>query len=107
MAKKKTGTVEVFLNKEFFNSMVSLLSAFIEADESNKYGVYASRLKEKIMTYSRTFTHNETENTATYFYEDEAAMLIKLCAIYVSATDDPSEDFFQQLIDRRKRSNEI
>ena len=107
MAKKKTGSVEVFLNKEFFNSIVSLLSNFIEADESNKYGVYASRLKEKIMTYSRTFIHNETENAAIYFYEDEAAMLIKLCAIYISATDNPGEDYFQQLIERRKKSNEI
>ena len=104
MAKAKTGSVEVFLSKEFFNSLVSILSSFIEADENNKYGVYAARLKEKIMNYSRYFIHNETENAAIYFYEDEAAMLIKLCAIYISATEDADTDFFQQLVSKRRKS---
>lgn len=44
MAKKKTGAVEVYLKKDFFNSLLSLLSWFIEADVGNKYGMYAARL---------------------------------------------------------------
>lgn len=104
MAKKKTGKVEVFLPREFFNSIVSLLSDFIEADERSKYGVYASRLKEKIMTYSRYVIHNDTENAAIYFQEDEAATLIKLCALYFNATENTDKDFFQQLVNKRTKT---
>ena len=104
MNKKKTGAVEVFLKKDNFNSLVSLLSSFIEAGEGNKYGVYAERLKNKIMKYSRCFVHNETENAAIYFYEDEAATLIKLCAIYISATEGAAEDYYRAVRERHDRS---
>ena len=105
MSKNKTGNVELYISKELFNSLVSVLTSFIEAGEANKYGVYAAKLKNKIMKYSRSFIHNETENAAIYFYEDEAAMLIKLFAIYISATEDPSEDYFANLCKRQNRNS--
>lgn len=95
--KQKRGAVEVFLTRDFFNSLVSVLSAFIQADAENKYGVYAARLKNKIMRYSRSFIHNEEENAAIYFYEDEAAMLIKLFSMYVNAIQQPIENYFFQI----------
>ena len=95
--KKKKGAVEVFISKDFFNSLVSVLSAFIQADAENKYGVYAARLKKKIMRYSRSFIHNEEENAAIYFYEDEAALLIKLCAIYINSGETMQTDYFSEL----------
>lgn len=95
--KRKKGAVEVFISKDFFNSLVSVLSAFIQADAENKYGVYAARLKRKIMQYSRGFIHNEEENAAIYFYEDEAAMLIKLFSMYVNAMQKPTENHFVQI----------
>lgn len=96
--EKKRGTVSLFLEKDFFNSIVSVLSAFIEADTENKYSVYAARLKKKIMQYSRTFSRNGEDNAAIYFYEQEAAMLIKLLAIYNCAVTIPTEDFYQQTV---------
>ncbi|MGN0585198.1 MAG: DUF3991 domain-containing protein, partial [Ruminococcus sp.] len=90
----KRGAVEVFLSRGFFNSIVSVLSNFIVADETNKYSVYALRLKNKILRYGRKFVHNEEENVAFYFYEDEAAILIKLCAIYINATEQSTMDYF-------------
>ena len=33
----KKGAVEVFLTRGFFNSLVSVLSNYIVADETNKY----------------------------------------------------------------------
>lgn len=65
--KPKRGAVEVFLTRDFFNSLVSVLSSFIQADAENKYGIYAARLKKKIMRYSRSFIHNEEENAVIYF----------------------------------------
>lgn len=95
--KSKRGAVEVFLTRGFFNSLVSVLSNFIKADETNKYAVYAQRLKKKILTYGRTFTHEGEETAVVYFYEDEAALLIKLMAIYLHATEDCRDDFFFQI----------
>lgn len=104
--KSRKGGVEVFLTRNFFNSLVSVLSEFIQADETNKYAVYAQRLKKKILTYGRTFTHEGEETAVVYFYEDEAALLIKLMAIYVNATEDCSEDFFFQIGKGRNTNDE-
>lgn len=99
--KQKRGAVEVFLTRDFFNSLVSVLSNFIQADAENKYGIYAARLKQKIMRYSRSFIHHETENAVIYFYEDEAAMLIKLFSMYMNAMQQPTENYFCQLGKRK------
>lgn len=95
--KQKKGSVEVFLTRDFFNSLISVLQNFISADETNRYSLYAQRLKNKILKHGRKFVHNEEENVVVYFYEDEAALLIKLCAIYFNATGNISEDFFLQV----------
>lgn len=43
--KSKKGGVEVFLTRNFFNSLVSVLSEFIQADETNKYAVYGRTMQ--------------------------------------------------------------
>lgn len=90
----KRGSIELFLTREFFNSLVTVLSAFITADETNKYAGYALRLKEKIMKHGRKFSHKNTEQIVIYFYAEEAAILIKLLVIYANATGISGEDFF-------------
>lgn len=100
--KQKRGAVEVFLKRDFFNSLVSVLSNFIQADAENQYGIYATRLKKKVLRYSRSFIHNETENAVIYFYEDEAAMLIKLFSMYMNAMQQPTENYFCQLGKRKQ-----
>ena len=92
MDNKKRGRIEVFLPKDIFNSLVSVLEAFIAADENNKYADYASRLKNNVMRYGRKFTNHGEEKIVIYFYE--AAMLIKLLAIYVNAVGVPGDDFY-------------
>lgn len=99
--KQKRGAVEVFLTRDFFNSLVSVLSSFIQADAENKYSMYAARLKKKIMRYSRSFIHNEEENVVIYFYEDEAAMLIKLFSMYMNAIQQPTKNYFFQIGKRK------
>ena len=94
MDNKKRGSIEVFLPKDIFNSLVSVLEAFVAADETNKYADYAKRLKNKVMRYGRKFTNHGEEKIVIYFYEAEAAMLIKLLAIYVNAVGNSDEDFY-------------
>ena len=91
----KKGKVEVFISKDFCNSIISVLSNFIVADSSNKYGVYAQKIKNKILNHGRIFDNNGEENVAVYFYESEAALLIKLFAIYINATENTTDDYFQ------------
>ncbi len=94
MDNKKRGSIEVFLPKDIFNSLVSVLEAFVAADETNKYADYAKHLKNKVMRYGRKFTNHSEEKIVIYFYEAEAAMLIKLLAIYVNAVDTSGDDFY-------------
>lgn len=101
--KHEKGAVEVFLSREFFDSLVTVLSSFIQADAENKYGIYAARLKNKIMKYSRSFTHQGEENAVIYFYAEEAGMLIKLLAIYSNAMQADTENYFS-LIGKNKKS---
>lgn len=91
------GAVELFLPHEFANAMLSVLSCFIAADETNKYGSYAAKLKNKILKHGRKFVHEGEENVSVYFYENEAAMLIKLFSIYTSATSNTTTDYFAQI----------
>ena len=100
--KTRRGAVEVFISRDFFDSLVSVLSNFIKADGTNKYGVFALHLKEKILRHGRKFIHNGDENVAVYFYENEAAMLIKLFAIYINATESSVDDYFSQVGKNRK-----
>lgn len=93
--KKESGPVEVFLTRDLFNSLVSVLSAYIQADENNRFSQYAIRLKKKIMNYGREFVHDNQPNVVIYFYPEEAALLIKLFVMYNNAIEDPSQDFFK------------
>lgn len=95
--QSKRGAVEVFLPRPFANALLSMLSVFAAADGENRYGVYARNIKSKILRHGRTFEHEGDDNVAVYFYPDEAALLIKLCAIYICAIDDTGDDFFSEI----------
>lgn len=84
----KKGAVEVFISADLCSSLISVLNSFIAADFTNKYAVYAQKIKDKILKHGRHFMNNNEENVAIYFYENEAALLIKLFAIYANATED-------------------
>jgi hypothetical protein len=100
--KNNIGKIKIFLQRDFFNSLVSVLSSFIAADEKNKYSVYAQKLKDTLLKHSRKIIRNDDENAMICLYEDEAALLIKLSAIYFNATGNYSEDFFSQIGKRSK-----
>ena len=94
---KSAGAVDMYIPRDIFNSLVSVLSAYIKADNSNVYSKHAERLKKKLLKYGRTFTHNGEENVAVHFYSNETTVIINLLAIYINSTEEPSEDFFLQV----------
>ena len=83
----KRGAVEVFVTADLCNSLIVALESFIVADSRNKYAVYAQKIKDKILKHGRCFMNGDEENVAIYFYENEAALLIKMFAIYVNAIE--------------------
>mgnify|MGYP006966757007 CR=1 FL=1 len=83
----KKGAVEVFISADLCSSLISVLNSFIAADFTNKYAVYAQKIRNKILKHGRVFENNGEKNVAIYFYENESAMLIKLFAIYLNAIE--------------------
>jgi len=81
------GAIEVFITTDLCSSLISALNSFIAADSKNKYAVYAQKIRNKILKHGRCFMNGDEENVAIYFYENEAALLIKMFAIYVNATE--------------------
>jgi hypothetical protein len=101
----KRGSIELILSREFFNSLAAVLETFAVGDENNKYSIYAKRLRNKILQYSRSVRERASQSAVTYFYEDEASVLIKLLVMYAYATGMGGEDAFGQ-IGKGARKNE-
>ena len=93
----RIGKMKIFLTREICNSLISVLDNYIAADETNKYGEFAKKLKRTILFYGRKLTYNDEENIIIYLYEDEAAVLIKLFAIYINAIEESTKDYFDEI----------
>ena len=104
--KHKRGAVELFLTREFFNSLVTVLDYYLQALPNNKFTSYAVKLKEKMMRHGRQFTHEGEPQIVIYFYENEAAMLIKLLVIYFSAIEPSAADFFSAAATKTRIKND-
>ncbi len=92
----KRGSVELILAREFYNSLAAILETFAVGDASNKYSVYARQLLQKIKRYSRRVYERGSQSAVTHFYEDEAAVLLKLLIMYAYAGGMEGEDVFEQ-----------
>ena len=99
----KRGSVELILTREFFNSLAAILETFAVGDASNKYSVYARQLLQKIKRYSRRVYERGSQSAVTHFYEDEAAVLLKLLIMYAYAGGMEGEDVFEQIGRRNRR----
>ncbi len=95
--KGKVGSVEVSMTREDFNSLVKFLDLFLAAGSENRYAQYATNLKEKMLRHSRRYTHKNENKTVTYFYEVEAALMIKLTAFYLNAIGIGGEDYYAEI----------
>lgn len=92
--KKPKGAIEVSLPRQHINALLYALDLFERADPHNKLSMFALKLKNKILKHGRTYRHKGEEKAVVYFYEQEAALLIKLLGFYIGSTDEPDADFF-------------
>lgn len=101
--KKPHGSVEVCLPREYVNGLIYALQLFDDADPNNELTLRANKIRNKILDHGRTYTYKGEDKVVIYFYEQEAAMLIKLLGFYINATDFPTEDFFFSIGKKRKQ----
>lgn len=105
--KEKSPAVELYFNRSQTNGLFYVLDCFIKADKTNKYGKYAAALKKAIMSYSRIFVSEGEEKIAFHLFHKEAATIIKLFSIYISAVQEMPEQYFEQIVEAiMNRSNE-
>lgn len=97
---KKSGAVEIYFNRDQTNGLIYVLDCFIKADKTNKYGKYAAALKKAITSYSRVFVSDGEEKIAFHLYHKEAATIIKLFSIYISAVQEMPEQYFDEVVER-------
>jgi hypothetical protein len=90
------------MNRDTVNGMLYALDCFIKAEPDNIWAEYAAYLKNKVIQYGRTFTSHGEDNAAIYFYEDEAATMIKLLSFFIFITTKPDDDYYA-LIEKKKQ----
>jgi len=102
--------VELFMEQDLFNSLITAFDYFIGTERGSGETVYskqATRLKTKILTHSRTFDYEGNANASIYLYGVEPAVVIKLLSIYINRGEEiePS-NYFAELKKRRSKSSE-
>ncbi len=93
--RKKAGTVKMILSKPFFNAVAKVVTEFAEDD--NRYKDFAIYLRNKFIKHSRVFTADDEENIIVHLYNNEAELLIKMLAIYVTATSSIETDLYSEI----------
>ncbi len=96
---KKSDAVELYFSRNQTNGLMYVLDCFIKADKTNKYGKYAASLKKAITNYSRIFVSEGEEMIAFHLFNKEAATIIKLFSIYISAVQEMPEQYFDQIVE--------
>ena len=103
MAKNKVGPVAVYLSKELLNGMLCCLDYLIACDESHgEWETHAQRLKDKILRHGRKFVSECVESVAIYFYENEAAILLKAFSLFIYCMEYPQKDYIGEFKMRKK-----
>lgn len=99
--KNHNSKVQIFLQRESFNALITVLTTYEKACGTNKYGAFASSLKETLLRDSRIVKNEGIDNVLIYLFNDEAAVLIKLTAIYFNTIGKPDNDYFSQIKKRK------
>ncbi len=94
---KRATAIELYFNRSQTNGLIYVLDCFMKADKTNKYGKYAASLRKAIENYSRAFVSDGEEKIAFHLYNKEAATIIKLFSIYISAIQDMPEQYFDSI----------
>lgn len=99
--KKRAGSIKIQMMEEEFNSLFSVLSAFVEADAESSYGQFATYLMQKIMEHGREYVRNDRNRIEIGLYQREAQNLINLFVVYESLYQKPKENFYEKFHQNR------
>ena len=100
--KKERSAVEVTLPRRYADALLYALDLFEKADQDNKLTEYAMKLKRKILRYGFAFHHKGEDKAKIYFFQEEAATLIKVLIFYIIMLLDPKEDYYSLIGKQRK-----
>lgn len=106
--KETSPSVKLFLPREVWGSLVSVLGYFIETEKeigATFFSKYSSQLLSKILKHGRPYKEDDSDRAAIYFFTNEAGVLLKLLSFYVSLGEQPKEDFFKMLLENQQRKN--
>ena len=102
--------VNLYMERELFNSLITALDYFIASESevgATVQSEQATRLKEKILAHGRAFTHNDEDNASIYLYGVEPAVVIKLLTIFINRGElEPPKDYFPQLKVRNNKTGQ-
>ncbi|MDR2532278.1 MAG: hypothetical protein LBC82_05485 [Oscillospiraceae bacterium] len=102
--------VELFMEQEWFNSLMTALDYFIASENEIGKTVqseWATQLKEKILKHGRAVDYEGVPNASIYLFGVEPALVIKLLALYINRGEEiPPTDYFPQLQKRRNKRAE-
>lgn len=93
----KLGPVAVTLERGQVNALLQTLNCISVADTANQFAKDAAKLKEKIIKHGRTFTHKEADSVSLYFYENEAASMIRLLSLFLFSAQEIERDYFPEI----------
>lgn len=93
MEKKRETAISVTLSEKDTLALLSILDVIAESDKSNdrKNGKTAAKIRDSIISYRRPCKMKTGKGYVLYFYEFEAAMLIKYFAMTVQLIMHPDE----------------
>lgn len=100
--KQRTETFTLMMTLHEANALLSLLTLLgsLDMESDNVVRESAGKLRDKILTYSRTFRMHDTDCVSVSFFPSEIVPLLKILVIAVSVMQREVHDF-SQMLDRR------
>ena len=75
-------------------------------EQQGEWEKHAQRIKDKILKFGRKFANEDGESVVIYFYENEAAILLKAFSLYVYLNDQPQRDYIGMMKTQKKEETE-
>lgn len=95
-SRKDNGKLKIRLMENEYNSLFSILDAFVEADADSSYGKFASEMQKIIINFGREYEHKNEKHIEINLYAKEAQNLINLFIVFESVFHKPKENYFEK-----------
>lgn len=104
--QSKSPSIRLSIDKSLFNKLMSVLDFNISLNiEEENFSSIASKLKEKLMTYSVPRINDNTEFVDVRFFPNEAGNMIWQLLSRASSYIE-NEDYYNTLLENRKKETD-